>query len=416
MVKTVEEIQTKLDSGDAVVFTADELKSKLRNGEEVTVEDVDVVTCGTSGVMSGTTALFHIPVAEPGSFNKAKEVYLNGIPAYPGPCPNELLGTVDVILYGTNHSQTIENYGGGFLIKDLIEGKEINVKVIDVEDNEFQTTVTLEDLPTARVIGTRNAFMNYSSFTNPDKVSVKSIFNAAPMEGPYNSFTFSGCGEINPLQNDPGQKIITKGTKVLLNGAEGVVIDNGTRSTPGKPNLMLTADIKDMKSYYCGGFKTGMGPEIFNSVAIAIPVLDEDILENLKVLNKDIELPVCDIHGRHLPIATVDYSVWEDVDYRPTTEPDMCFNCIPCLPALYCPTNAYDEDTKTVDPNLCFGCGYCSMVCPRGIPSINMGSISIETDGKTRNIQVTCRQSDKKRALDISEELKEKILEGTFKI
>ena len=102
MVKTVEDIQDKLDSGDAVVWTADELKSKLRNGEKITAEDVDVVTCGTSGVMSGTTALFHIPVAEPGSFNKAKEVYLNGIPAYPGPCPNELLGTVDVILYGTN--------------------------------------------------------------------------------------------------------------------------------------------------------------------------------------------------------------------------------------------------------------------------------------------------------------------------
>ena len=186
MAKTIDDIQSKLDSGDAVVLTADELKNKLKNGEEVKMDDVDVVTCGTSGVMSGTTALFHIPVAQPGSFVKAKEVYLNGIPAYPGPCPNELLGTVDVILYGTNHSETIENYGGGFLIKDLIEGKEIDVKVIDVDDNEFNTTVTLEDLPTARLIGTRNAFMNYSSFTNPDKVSVKSIFNAAPMEGPYN--------------------------------------------------------------------------------------------------------------------------------------------------------------------------------------------------------------------------------------
>ena len=56
------------------------------------------------------------------------------------------------------------------------------------------------------------------------------------------------------------------------------------------------------------------------------------------------------------------------------------------------------------------------MVCPRGIPSINMGSISIEADGKTRKIDVTCRQSDKKRALDISEELKTKILDGSFKL
>ena len=87
MTKTLKDIQDKLDSNEAAVFTADELKTKLKNGEKLTVDDVDVVTCGTSGVMSGTTALLHIPVSEPGEFNKAKEVYINGIEAYPGPCP-----------------------------------------------------------------------------------------------------------------------------------------------------------------------------------------------------------------------------------------------------------------------------------------------------------------------------------------
>jgi uncharacterized protein (DUF39 family) len=159
-----------------------------------------------------------------------------------------------------------------------------------------------------------------------------------------------------------------------------------------------------------------MGPEIFDSVAIPIPVINDEVLENLKILNKDIKLPVCDIHGRHLPLDEVDYTVWDDVEYRPVTEPDMCFNCIPCLPALYCPTNAYDKDTKQVDETLCFGCGYCANVCPRGIPSINMGSVTIETDGKTRKIDVTCRQSDKKRAMDISQDLKEKLLDGSFKL
>ena len=74
----MKDIQEKLDSNDAVVLTAEELKTKLRNNEEVTVDDVDVVTCGTSGIMSGTAALFHMPVSEPGKFNKAKEVYING--------------------------------------------------------------------------------------------------------------------------------------------------------------------------------------------------------------------------------------------------------------------------------------------------------------------------------------------------
>ena len=58
----MKDIQEKLDSNDAVVLTAEELKTKLRNNEEVTVDDVDVVTCGTSGIMSGTAALFHMPV------------------------------------------------------------------------------------------------------------------------------------------------------------------------------------------------------------------------------------------------------------------------------------------------------------------------------------------------------------------
>ncbi|WP_294967785.1 methanogenesis marker 16 metalloprotein [uncultured Methanosphaera sp.] len=415
MAKTIEDIQKKLDSGDAVVLTAEELKTKLRDGEEVTVDDVDVVTCGTSGVMSGTAALFHMQITEPGAFTKAKEVYINGIPAYPGPCPNELLGSVDVILYGTNHSQTIEDYGGGFLIKDLINGKAVEVKVIDLEGNEFTKEVTLDEMNTARMIGTRMAFKNYNSFTNPQTKAQKSIFNVSPMEGPYNSYSFSGCGDINPLQNDPEQKVITPGTKILLNGAEGVIIDNGTRSNPEKPNLLLTANIKDMNSYYVGGFKTGLGPEVFDSVAIPIPVLNEEILENLKVLNKDIPLPLADIHGRHLPIDTVDYTMWDGADLRPTVDPDSCFNCIPCLPEIYCPVHAYKKD-KTIDPDLCYGCGYCATVCPRGVPSINMGSVTFKVDGKEKTIPVTCRQSDKKRGMDISEELKKDILEGSFKL
>lgn len=415
MVKTIEEIQEKLDSGNAVVLTANELKTKLKNNEEITIDDVDIVTCGTSGVMSGTTALFHIPISQPGEFNKAKEVYINGIPAYPGPCPNELLGSIDVFLYGTNHSKTIDNYGGGFLLKDLLNGEEINVEVIDIEGNTFTNKVTLDDLQTARLIGTRMAFKNYNSFTNPQDDKQKSIFNAIEMGGPYDSYSFSGCGEINPLANDPKQNVIKEGTKLLINGAEGVIIDNGTRSNAEKPNLLITADIKQMNSYYLGGFKTGMGPEIFDSIAIPIPVLNEEILENLKVLNKDITLPICDIHGRHLPLGTTDYTVWEDVDYRPNINDENCLGCADCLIQINCPTNAINQD-KTVNEELCYGCGLCTTLCPGNVPSMKLGKISLEVDDTTKEIPVTCRQSDKKRGLEIEEELKELIISGSFKL
>lgn len=416
MVKTIDEINEKLENSDAVVLTASELKEKIRNNEEVTVDDVDIVTCSTSGVMSGTAALMHMQVADPGTFSKAKEVYINGIPAYPGPCPNELLGSVDVIVYGTNHSMAIEDYGGGFLFKDLLEGKEVEVKVIDYDGNEFINKVTLDDMQTARLFGTRMAFKNYNSFTNPSVDAQKSIFNVSPMEGPYNSYSYSGCGDINPLQNDPKQRHIKQGCKVLLNGAEGVIIDNGTRSTDEKPNLLLTADLKDMKSEYIGGFKTGVGPEIFNSVAIAIPVTDDEMLEDLKVLNKDVELPVCDIHGRHLPIDVVDYSLWDDADLRPTLDAGACFECIPCLCELYCPVDAFHKKPE-IDYDLCYGCGYCYTVCPRQVPLIKMNEIHIkDKDLKEHTIPVTCRQSDKSRAIKIAEELKDKILKSEFKL
>ncbi len=64
MRKTVSEINEKIRSGTAVVMTAAEFKQYIRNDEKVTSRDVDVVTTGTFGVMSGTYAVLSIPVAE----------------------------------------------------------------------------------------------------------------------------------------------------------------------------------------------------------------------------------------------------------------------------------------------------------------------------------------------------------------
>ena len=125
--KTVEEINKKIAHGSAVVYTAAELKKLIADGETITAADVDVVTTGTFGVMSGTMAVLHIPVAPPGTFRQAETVRLNGVPAIPGPCPNEGLGSVDVMVYGTSHAS--HTYGGGHLFRDLVEGNEVCVEV-----------------------------------------------------------------------------------------------------------------------------------------------------------------------------------------------------------------------------------------------------------------------------------------------
>ena len=47
---------------------------------------------------------------------------------------------------------------------------------------------------------------------------------------------------------------------------------------------------------------------------------------------------------------------------------------------------------------------------------MNLGSIQLQIDGENKVIPVSCRQSDKKRGLQIAEDLKNAILDGTFKI
>lgn len=127
MVKTVAEINKKIRDGTAVVLTAGEFKKKVRDGERLSPDDIDVVTCGTCGVMSGTMAILSVPVAEPGTFRRADSITLNGVPAFPGPCPNEGLGQVDLVVYGTSHASN--SYGGGNLFRDIASAeKEIEVQ------------------------------------------------------------------------------------------------------------------------------------------------------------------------------------------------------------------------------------------------------------------------------------------------
>lgn len=417
--RTIDEINKKISKGESNIFTAHELKELIRNDNVPEFEDVDIVTCGTCGVMSGTAAIFHLDVFESGQFKKAKNVYLNGVIGFVGPCPNEWLGSIDTIVYGTSHSIYDNNYGGGFLFKDIIDGKTIDVEVESTDGEKFTSSISIENIPRAEMIGTRMAFKNYTAFINPSENPVSSIFNTIPMNGNFESFSFSGCGEINPLQNDPNGNIIKKTSNVLLNGSKGLILGNGTRSTDIKPNLMLTADMHQMNSTYIGGFKTAEGPEVFDSVAIPIPVLNENVLNNLMILNKDISLPITDIHGRHLPLSETNYeTVWKGHDERPKFYKEKCIDCNTCLVEERCPTFAYvnEKDKKNLDLVKCFGCGMCAHLCLGNALEMNTGSVSIEIDENNHNIPITCRQSDIKRAKSLTSKLKNMIKNNEFKL
>ncbi|AEF96009.1 methanogenesis marker 16 metalloprotein [Methanotorris igneus] len=388
---------------DKVVVTIDELKKMIRNNEEDKIDEIDIVTAATCGIMSGTMAIFYIPMND--RFRKAEKVYLNGIRGFPGPCPNEYLGSVDVVVFGTEHNG---DYGGGFLFKDLVKGKEVEVKV-ECDGKIYEREITLDEIPTARMIGTRMAFKNYVAVTNFGDEPIKTIFHRKFLR--KGEASFSGCGEINPLQNMHVDEKELVGKKILLNGAEGVILGFGTRYSKEKPNIMISADMHNMDAYYLGGFITSTGPEVFNTIAIPIEV-NEKHKEYLKKLDEDIDLPLTNVIGRKIVDVGKYSEVWKDVDLRPHINVYRCRNCDFCIVEELCPTKAVRRveylGGRRLPNEDCFGCGVCATSCPYGIYQMKLGSIL--------GIPITCRQSDRERALKLAEELKERIIKGEFKI
>jgi putative methanogenesis marker 16 metalloprotein len=404
--KTIEEIRNKISRGSAVVWTAAEFKQRIREGEAPGPSDVDVVTTGTCGVMSGTTAVLTVPVADRGSFSRANAVWLNGVPAFPGPCPNERLGMVDLIVYGTAHAG--RRYGGGQLFRDLVEGREIEV-LVEADERMFTNRITLDDLDFARIVTTRSAFRNYSAFVNSRTETFNTIFSVGGMAGSYREASVSGCGEINPLENDPGCRYIRAGAPALLNGAQGWILGEGTRSTPLHPNISISADMSGMQGHYMGGFNTSGGPECITSVALPIPVCDDSAIAALSVLNESISLPILEIHEREV-LGTASYAdVWGRAGMRPLYLPGECRACPTCPAEEGCPTGAFTAG-EGIDSVSCFGCGSCAERCQEGAAVLACGRISL----RGRMIPITLRQSDLCRAQSLCEDLKHQVLEGTF--
>ncbi len=404
--KTIDEINAKIRNGNAIVCTAQEFKELVRKGDRNSAEQVDVVTTGTFGVMSGTLAILSVPVAERNRFDRAEKAWLNGVPAFPGPCPNERLGIVDLIVYGTSAASS--RYGGGHLFRDLVERKPVRAEV-ESRGHRCGRDVTLDEMGVARIITTRSAFRNYSALINREPGAVSTIFSVRGLRGPDCEITVSGCGDINPIENDPELRTIGIGTRVLLNGAPGYVISGGTRSTRERPNISVIADMKGMDPRMMGGMRTAHNPECLTSVAVPIPVLDDRLISALTVTNDEIPLPILDVQGR-MPCGGTTYGeVWEGTDLAVRSDTGACIRCKDCPPESSCPTGAI-SDKCFIDRFRCINCGTCSRLCPEGVFTENLGSLTF----CGRKVPIVLRQSDRARALDLCRQLKDRIAQGGF--
>lgn len=400
-------------------MTASEVTELVRAGRSDALSSVDVVTTATRAVMSGTYASLSFPVAGPGSFLRARRAWINGVPAGVGPCPNENLGVLDLVVFGTAHSRSRPGYGGGHLFRELVEGKRVQVEVETDTGRMMEIAVGLEDMPHARLFGSRHAFKNYSAFVNAGVNPVKTIFHSRDFAPELREATFSGCGSINPLKNDPMIESIGVGTRILMNGAPGYVIGTGTRSSRERPNLSGFANMHQMNSEYLGGFGTSAGPECICSWAVPVPVISRRIFAEIARPNREIPMPVNDVCSRSA-IGLADYGcVWDDVDLRVEFEPDGCQECRLCAAEAACPMRALDRSSGAVkrSEELCFHCGACVSVCPRGVFRSRLGAIPLQgSDGGTVSIPVVLRQSDRLRAERLTQELKSMIIQGDFRI
>ncbi|MHA1913542.1 MAG: methanogenesis marker 16 metalloprotein [Promethearchaeota archaeon] len=409
--RKLSEVRKKIDDGTAVVLTVQELIDRVSEGEKIKYGEVDVVTTATKGLMSGILGIFSFRIAPPRTSRKFTELSMNGVPSFPGPCPNEYLGIVDSIVYGTTQSKTLKNYCGGSLFRDLVERKAINIVAKDIEGQEITKDITLEDMQFAKLVGTRQAIKNYNAMINCEDYGINTIFSCQPLKPNKKELTFSGCGALNPFQNDPEFESFGVGSPILVNGNIGYLMGPGTRNYIAKPNMMTMTSFLGMKPEFMGSFKTSYGLEPICSIAVPIPLLNEKSFINVVKSDKDVKLAILSLVGRE-KVGEISYGdVW-DKNFRMKFNPELCNGCNKCNILDKCPTDAFiikNEKILAIDHSRCFNCGNCVILCQQAF-EIDLKSIKLEGT----KIPIVLRQSDRNGAIKLAEQLKSMIISGEF--
>ncbi|MGM0441746.1 MAG: homocysteine biosynthesis protein [Elusimicrobiota bacterium] len=312
MGKTIKEINNKIKQGDALVVTADEMVDIVEDeGVSKASRKVDVVTTGTFGPMCSSGVFLNF--GHPRPKMKMQEVYLNDVRAHAG------LAAVDVYLGATQMSEKDSLnrvhpgnflYGGGHVIQDLIEGKEITLKSSAYGTDcyprtEVEAQITLNDLNEAIMHNPRNAYQNYNCAVN---VSDETIYTyMGKLKPGLGNANYCSAGQLSPLLNDPEFKTMGIGTKIFLGGATGYITWNGTQHVTDVPRnkvgipkapagtLTVTGDLKQMSSKWIKGVSMmGYGVSLMVGIGIPIPVINEEVAASCGASDKDIECPIVD--------------------------------------------------------------------------------------------------------------------------
>lgn len=292
--KSIEEINERIGDGSVRVVTADRMSEIVRElGAEEAAKEIDVVTTGTFGPMCSSGVFINFGHADPPI--KMQRVWLNDVEAYTG------IAAVDAFLGAAQLSEDkATEYGGGYVIEDLVAGKPIEIKAIGYGTDcyprkEIETTITLDDLNQAVMLNPRNAYQRYASATNSTDRTLYTYMGTLLPD--YRNVNYSGAGALSPLFNDPDFETIGAGTRIFLCGAKGYVVGMGTQHDPVDRfgTLMVAGDLKEMSAEFLKGATFyGYGVTLYVGLGIPIPVLNEGIAKKTAISDADIVTEVID--------------------------------------------------------------------------------------------------------------------------
>ncbi|MDJ0737632.1 MAG: homocysteine biosynthesis protein [Nostocaceae cyanobacterium] len=306
--RTIAEINEKINRKRAVVLTVEELKAKIAEvGVNKVAKEVDVITTGTFEPMESSGAIINLGHTDPPI--KIRRCWLDGVPTYTG------FGAVDLYLGAScavedTEGEEIRERGGGHVIEDLIAGKPIQVRaqgqVTDCYPRAtFETTITRDTINQFYLFNPRNVYQNFIVGVNGgDRPLFTYLGSLQPRLG---NAVYSNPGAISPLLNDPDLQLVGIGTRIFLGGGIGYIAWEGTQHFPLQkrlPNrtpigpaatLALIGDAKQMDAHWVRGcYFKHYGPSLMLGVGIPLPVLNEEVVARCAVEDKDLVAPVVD--------------------------------------------------------------------------------------------------------------------------
>ena len=310
--KTYEQINDRIESGKAVVLTADEIMDYVdKKGPAAAANEVDVVTTATFGPMCSSGCFLNFGHSKPKI--RMSEAWVEDVLVYTGVAAVDVYLGATQLRYGdpANMYHPGEfRYGGGHVMEDLVAGKTLQLFALSYGTDcyplrEIRTYFTINDLNQAIMVNPRNCYQNYNVAINDSDKTIYTYMGT--LEPNRKNVNYCSAGQLSPLLNDPFYDVIGVGTKVWMAGAQGHVYAEGTQHaggcerTPGgipkggAGTLALSGDMKQMRPEFVRGVTfRGYGVSLALGVGIPIPILNEDVLKRTCVRDRDILAPVID--------------------------------------------------------------------------------------------------------------------------